>query len=156
MAFPATSPELKVTTAAINLGIGVAFTIETAMRIVQLGLARGVRFDDGTATNRSYLTSWWNAFDLGIISLWWFVLVFAAIFDWDVRVVNSVSVFRSVRVLRFFPHVRQILTSIKRSTIMILDVTYIFAMLFAMCTPHYLCLHSQLLSSQLTACLFVA
>lgn len=134
MAFPVTSPELEVTTAAVNLGIGVAFTVETAMRIIQLGLIQGVQFDDGTTTNTSFLTSWWNAFDLGVISLWWFVLLSATIFGWDVTVVNSVSVFRSVRVLRFFPHVRQILTSIKQSTNMILDVAYIFVMLFAMCT----------------------
>lgn len=134
MAFPVTSPELKLITASVNLGIGVTFTVETGMRIIQLGLIRGVQHEDGTSTNTSYLTNWWNAFDLGIISLWWFVLLFAAIFNWDVRVVNSVSVFRSVRVLRFFPHVREILSSIKESTIMILDITYIFAMLFAMCT----------------------
>ena len=143
MAFPAVEPELQATASAVNLGIGVAFTVETGMRIIQLGLVKGVRFDDGTSANTSYLTSWWNAFDLGVISLWWFVLIFAAIFNWDVRVVNSVSVFRSVRCLRFFPHVRQILSSIKESTKMILDVTYILAMLFAMCASEQLPLQSQ-------------
>jgi Ca2+-binding EF-hand superfamily protein len=133
MAFPATTPGVKIMTAAINLAIGVTFTIETAMRIVQLGLARGVTFDDGTTANTSFLTSWWNAFDFGIISLWWFVLLSAAIFGWDVTVVNAVSVFRSVRCLRFFPHVRQILSSIRQSTTMIMDVSYIFVMLFVMC-----------------------
>lgn len=144
MAFPVADSGLKATAAATNLAIGVAFTAETTMRIIQLGLFRGVTFDDGTTANTSYLTSWWNAFDLGIISLWWFVLLFAAIFGWDVRVVNSVSVFRSVRSLRFFPHVRQILSSIKQSTIMILDVTYIFAMLFIICASRQLSLHQRL------------
>ena len=136
MAFPVASPELERTAAAVNLGIGVTFTVETSMRVIQLGLIRGVRFDDGTTANTSYLTSGWNAFDLAIISLWWFALLSAAIFSWDVRVVNSVSVFRSVRVLRFFPHVRQIISSVKQSANMIVNVAYIFAMLFVMCASH--------------------
>jgi hypothetical protein len=114
----------------INLCIGFGFLGEMSMRIIQQGFVRGVTHEDGSYTNDSFLTNPWNVFDFVIISAWLIILTLSAIFGWDPRISNSVSVLRSIRCLRFFFHVRQMLSAIRRSTFVILDIGYIFIILF--------------------------
>jgi Ca2+-binding EF-hand superfamily protein len=116
----------------VNVIIGFVFVAEIALRIIQLGFCRGEYLADGTYSNTSYLTGLWNLFDFVVVTAWLLteLLIVTGLFNWSRRASNSIAVLRSLRCLRFFKHVRQMLTAIRRSTVIILDISYIFVLLF--------------------------
>ena len=99
----------------VNLAIGLVFVGEMVLRVIQMGFYRGTTLEDGTKHNTTFLTSWWNIYDALVITGWLVCLAASVAMDLDPVVSNAVSVFRSLRMLRFIPRVRQTLTAIRKS-----------------------------------------
>lgn len=125
----------------VNIFIGLVFVIEMILRVIQQGFWRGVTLEDGSKHNTSFITSWWNRYDLLVITGWVAALVASLLLDLNPVVSNAVSVFRSLRMLRFFPHIRQTLTAIRKSMPMLGNILACFSLVFV---AYQVILHSLL------------
>ena len=125
--------------AVTNVVIGLVFVAEMVLRIIQQGFWRGVTHEDGTVQNQSFIISWWNRYDMLVVCGWLVVVVVSLALDLDPVVSNAVSVLRSLRVLRFIAHIRQTLTSVRKSVPVLANIALVFLLLFV---AYHVFLHS--------------
>ncbi len=123
----------------INIFIGLVFVAEMVLRVIQQGFWKGVQSEDGTVQNQSFIVSWWNRYDLLVVCGWVAVVAASMTLDVDPVVSNGVSVLRSLRMLRFVAHIRQTLTSVRKSLPALANVAMMFLLLF---TAYHVILHS--------------
>ena len=116
--------------AVTNVVIGLVFVAEMVLRIIQQGFWRGVTDEDGTVQNQTFITSWWNLYDMLVVCGWLVVVVITLALDVDPVVSNAVSVLRSLRVLRFIADIRQTLTSVRKSVPVLANIALVFLLLF--------------------------
>ena len=88
-----------------NIFAAIVFTIEAGMRIVMLGFVKG----PGT-----YLQNSWNIFDFFLIVVIWLSMTASSIFQLDGDVGLAFNVLRTIRIMRFFKGIREIMSAVTR------------------------------------------
>jgi hypothetical protein len=88
-----------------NIFAAIVFTIEAAMRIVMLGFVKG----PGT-----YLRNSWNIFDFFLIVVIGLTMTASSIFPLDGDVGLAFNVLRTIRIMRFFQGIREIMSAVTR------------------------------------------
>ena len=104
-----------------NLVVMVIFTAEMSFRII----ANGFYFGDA-----AYLRNGWNVFDFIILTAVWTAYGASLFLDLPRELSSSLVLLRSVRALRFFVHIRNILSSIVAGRTMLTAVVLMLLFLF--------------------------
>ena len=105
----------------INFSILIIFTGEMGMRIIANGFIWG---------NAAYMTNGWNVFDFFILNSVWLAYVASLFYDVPANLSYSLVMLRSLRALRFFLHIRNILVSIVEGRSMLTAVLLMLLFLF--------------------------
>ena len=123
-----------------NFGVMIVFTTEAAMRII----VKGFVFEKG-----AYLSSWsWDAYDFTILMIIWITFLLPADVTNKLHLtanmylvapagggadyVDWLSMFRSLRVLRFFAQIRNIIAAVAEGRVMMASILVLFFYLSVM------------------------
>jgi hypothetical protein len=96
-----------------NVFCACAFTCEAVIRILVLGLIQG----PGT-----YMRSAWNAFDLFLVIMIWLSITASALLNLDDDAGFALSVLRTLRLMRFFSGIRELMTAVAVGYKMLLTI----------------------------------
>lgn len=107
--------------AAANIGIMIVFTTEMGIRIIANGFFLG---------ETAYLSNGWNVFDFLILSAVWMAYGASLFLDVPRELSTSLVMLRSLRALRFFVHIRNILASIVAGRTMLTAVILMLLFVF--------------------------
>lgn len=96
-----------------NVFCACAFTLEAAIRIVVQGFVQG----KGT-----YLHSGWNAFDFFLVVAIWLSITASALLNLDDDAGFALSVLRTLRLMRFFAGIRELMSAVAIGYKMLLTI----------------------------------
>jgi len=121
VAFQTPGETASIQLQVINFLILIIFTVEMGMRIIANGFIWG---------DSAYMTNGWNVFDFIILNSVWLAYVAALFLDVPENLSYSLVMLRSLRALRFFLHIRNILVSIVEGRSMLTAVLLMLLFLF--------------------------